>query len=44
MLISRFNDHNLRVMASFHMLCLRDPLRSDRLNVVQDFVLRFILI
>jgi hypothetical protein len=31
-------------MASFHMFCLRDPLRSDRLSVVQDFVLRFIFV
>ena len=44
MLVSRFNDHNLRVMASFHMLGLRDPLRGDRLRVMQDFILRLIFV
>jgi len=41
MLISRFNDYNLRLMASFDMFGLRDSLRSDRLRMTQDYCALF---
>jgi hypothetical protein len=31
-------------MASFHVFGLRDSLRSDRLGVMQDFVLRLVFV
>ena len=43
-LIARFYHHHFRLMPSFDVLGLGDPLRRHRLGVVQDFVLHVVLI
>jgi len=44
MLIARFQYHHFRLMPALDVLGLRNALRCDRLGMVQDFVLHFILI
>jgi hypothetical protein len=43
-LVSRFDHYDLGMVPSFHMLGLRNSLRSDRLRMLQDFITHLVLI
>jgi hypothetical protein len=44
MLVSRFYHDDLGMMPAFHVLGLRDSLRSDCLGMMQNFVLHFVFV